>query len=177
MVLLKTKETAESYLGTTCNNAVVTVPTYFNDLRRQREAAKGAGAISGMNVLRIINEPTAAAIAYGLDKKVSGERNVLKDLSSNPVPSVVCALHASAPSVPFPPPPKPQSRSTFSSKVSISTPHSPTLVSGGSARISSMVPLSLSRSFCAAPRSTRQISTRLSPSAVPPISPYCQAHA
>ncbi|KAF7321648.1 hypothetical protein MKEN_00686000 [Mycena kentingensis (nom. inval.)] len=75
MVLLKMKETAESYLGTTVNNAVVTVPAYFND--SQRQATKDAGTISGMNVLRIINEPTAAAIAYGLDKKVSGERSVL----------------------------------------------------------------------------------------------------
>ena len=69
------KETAEAYLGTTINNAVVTVPAYFND--SQRQATKDAGTISGMNVLRIINEPTAAAIAYGLDKKVTGERNVL----------------------------------------------------------------------------------------------------
>lgn len=75
MVLLKMKETAESYLGYNVNNAVVTVPAYFND--SQRQATKDAGTISGMNVLRIINEPTAAAIAYGLDKKVSGERNVL----------------------------------------------------------------------------------------------------
>ena len=75
MVLLKMKETAEAYLGTTVNNAVVTVPAYFND--SQRQATKDAGTISGMNVLRIINEPTAAAIAYGLDKKVVGERNVL----------------------------------------------------------------------------------------------------
>ena len=75
MVLLKMKETAEAYLGTTINNAVVTVPAYFND--SQRQATKDAGTISGMNVLRIINEPTAAAIAYGLDKKVTGERNVL----------------------------------------------------------------------------------------------------
>ncbi|KAG2172131.1 hypothetical protein INT44_006600, partial [Umbelopsis vinacea] len=75
MVLLKMKETAEAYLGTTVNNAVVTVPAYFND--SQRQATKDAGMISGMNVLRIINEPTAAAIAYGLDKKVEGERNVL----------------------------------------------------------------------------------------------------
>ncbi|KAJ7740683.1 heat shock cognate 70 [Mycena maculata] len=75
MVLLKMKETAESYLGMTINNAVVTVPAYFND--SQRQATKDAGTISGMNVLRIINEPTAAAIAYGLDKKVTGERNVL----------------------------------------------------------------------------------------------------
>ena len=75
MVLLKMKETAEVYLGTTVNNAVVTVPAYFND--SQRQATKDAGTISGMNVLRIINEPTAAVIAYGLDKKVTGERNVL----------------------------------------------------------------------------------------------------
>lgn len=75
MVLVKMKETAESYLGGTITNAVVTVPAYFND--SQRQATKDAGTISGLNVLRIINEPTAAAIAYGLDKKVSGERNVL----------------------------------------------------------------------------------------------------
>jgi L1 cell adhesion molecule like protein len=75
MVLLKMKETAESYLGGTVKDAVVTVPAYFND--SQRQATKDAGVISGLNVLRIINEPTAAAIAYGLDKKVEGERNVL----------------------------------------------------------------------------------------------------
>ncbi|KAJ3075938.1 70-kilodalton heat shock protein [Podochytrium sp. JEL0797] len=75
MVLLKMKETAEAYLGTTVSNAVVTVPAYFND--SQRQATKDAGVISGMNVLRIINEPTAAAIAYGLDKKTVGEKNVL----------------------------------------------------------------------------------------------------
>lgn len=75
MVLLKMKETAESYLGYSINDAVVTVPAYFND--SQRQATKDAGTITGMNVLRIINEPTAAAIAYGLDKKVNGERNVL----------------------------------------------------------------------------------------------------
>lgn len=77
MVLTKMKETAESYLGGTVTNAVVTVPAYFND--SQRQATKDAGMIAGLNVLRIINEPTAAAIAYGLDKdkKISGERNVL----------------------------------------------------------------------------------------------------
>ncbi|KAL1675707.1 heat shock protein HSS1 [Schizophyllum commune] len=75
MVLGKMREVAESYLGTTINNAVVTVPAYFND--SQRQATKDAGTIAGLNVLRIINEPTAAAIAYGLDKKVTGERNVL----------------------------------------------------------------------------------------------------
>merc|ERR1712180_96188 len=75
MVLFKMKETAEAYLGSTVTNAVVTVPAYFND--SQRQATKDAGVISGLNVLRIINEPTAAAIAYGLDKKVSGEKHVL----------------------------------------------------------------------------------------------------
>merc|ERR1712216_640183 len=75
MVLIKMKETAEAFLGTTVPNAVVTVPAYFND--SQRASTKDAGAISGLNVLRIINEPTAAAIAYGLDKGSSAERNVL----------------------------------------------------------------------------------------------------
>jgi heat shock 70kDa protein 1/2/6/8 len=77
MVLIKMKEIAEAYLGSTINNAVVTVPAYFND--SQRQATKDAGVIAGLNVLRIINEPTAAAIAYGLDKKASsaGEKNVL----------------------------------------------------------------------------------------------------
>ncbi|XP_076241383.1 heat shock 70 kDa protein cognate 4 [Calliopsis andreniformis] len=75
MVLTKMKETAEAYLGKTVTNAVVTVPAYFND--SQRQATKDAGAIAGLNVLRIINEPTAAAIAYGLDKKTAGEKNVL----------------------------------------------------------------------------------------------------
>ena len=67
MILLKMKETAEGYLGHEVKDAVVTVPAYFND--SQRQATKDAGVISGLNVLRIINEPTAAAIAYGLDKK------------------------------------------------------------------------------------------------------------
>ncbi|CAG2193478.1 HSPA1s [Mytilus edulis] len=75
MVLVKMKETAEAYLGKLVNNSVITVPAYFND--SQRQATKDAGTISGINVLRIINEQTAAAIAYGLDKKVGGERNVL----------------------------------------------------------------------------------------------------
>ena len=75
MVLVKMKEIAEAYLGNTITNAVITVPAYFND--SQRQATKDAGTISGLNVLRIINEPTAAAIAYGLDKKSSGEKNVL----------------------------------------------------------------------------------------------------
>jgi L1 cell adhesion molecule like protein len=74
MVLTKMKDVAESYLGDEVKNAVITVPAYFNDA--QRQATKDAGVIAGLNVLRIINEPTAAAIAYGLDKK-DGERNVL----------------------------------------------------------------------------------------------------
>lgn len=75
MVLTKMRETAEAYLGKSISNAVVTVPAYFND--SQRQATKDAGTIAGLNVMRIINEPTAAAIAYGLDKKGKGERNVL----------------------------------------------------------------------------------------------------
>merc|ERR1712137_948409 len=75
MVLTKMKETAEAHLGKEVKNAVVTVPAYFND--SQRQATKDAGAIAGLNVMRIINEPTAAAIAYGLDKKAEEEKNVL----------------------------------------------------------------------------------------------------
>eukprot|EP00933_Yihiella_yeosuensis_P041762 TRINITY_DN3616_c0_g2_i1.p1 TRINITY_DN3616_c0_g2~~TRINITY_DN3616_c0_g2_i1.p1 ORF type:complete len:646 (-),score=160.13 TRINITY_DN3616_c0_g2_i1:251-2188(-) len=75
MVLVKMKETAEQFLGRAVKDAVVTVPAYFND--SQRQATKDAGVIAGLNVLRIINEPTAAAIAYGLDKKGSGSKNVL----------------------------------------------------------------------------------------------------
>lgn len=74
MVLTKMKETAEAYLGKKVTHAVVTVPAYFNDA--QRQATKDAGTIAGLNVMRIINEPTAAAIAYGLDKK-EGEKNIL----------------------------------------------------------------------------------------------------
>lgn len=75
MVLTKMKETAEAYLGSKVKNAVITVPAYFND--SQRQATKDAGAIAGLNVMRIINEPTAAALAYGLDKNLKGEKNVL----------------------------------------------------------------------------------------------------
>lgn len=75
MVLTKMKEIAEAYLGQTVRDAVITVPAYFND--SQRQATKDAGAIAGLNVIRIINEPTAAALAYGLDKNLKGERNVL----------------------------------------------------------------------------------------------------
>ena len=70
MILTKMKETAESYLGETVTQAVITVPAYFND--SQRQATKDAGKIAGLDVLRIINEPTAAALAYGLDKKNTG---------------------------------------------------------------------------------------------------------
>ena len=76
MILTKMKNIAEDYLGTTVESAVITVPAYFND--SQRQSTKDAGAIAGLNVLRIINEPTAAAIAYGLDQnKNSKEKNIL----------------------------------------------------------------------------------------------------
>merc|ERR1712193_186002 len=75
MVLQKMKEVAEAFLGTTVTHAVVTVPAYFNDA--QRQATKDAGTIAGLQIMRIINEPTAAAIAYGLDKDKEGEKNVL----------------------------------------------------------------------------------------------------
>ena len=75
MVLVKMKEIAEAYLGETVTDAVITVPAYFNDA--QRTATKDAGSIAGLNVLRIINEPTAAAIAYGLDKINDKESYVL----------------------------------------------------------------------------------------------------
>merc|ERR1719460_2824205 len=74
MILTKMKQTAEAFLGQDIKNAVITVPAYFNDA--QRQATRDAGQISGLNVMRIINEPTAAAIAYGLDKK-EGEKNIL----------------------------------------------------------------------------------------------------
>jgi heat shock 70kDa protein 1/2/6/8 len=75
MVLTKMKQTAEAYLGEEVRDAVITVPAYFND--SQRQATKDAGLIAGLNVLRIINEPTAAALAYGLDKKSSGEQHIV----------------------------------------------------------------------------------------------------
>ena len=78
MVLVKMKETAEAYLGHKVADAGITVPAYFND--SQRQATKDAGTIAGLNVLRIINEPTAAAIAYGLDKKVCRNVNFLAEL-------------------------------------------------------------------------------------------------
>lgn len=75
MVLVKMRETAEAFLGEFVQKAVITVPAYFND--SQRQATKDAGVIAGLDVLRIINEPTAAALAYGLDKHLTEERNVL----------------------------------------------------------------------------------------------------
>ena len=75
MVLTKMKEIAETYIGSKVTDAVITVPAYFGD--SQRQATKDAGVIAGLNVLRIINEPTAAAIAYGLDNKCAKEKNVL----------------------------------------------------------------------------------------------------
>jgi L1 cell adhesion molecule like protein len=75
MILVKMKEIAETYIGDTVTDAVITVPAYFND--SQRQATKDAGTIAGLNVTRIINEPTAAAIAYGLEKKTTAETNVL----------------------------------------------------------------------------------------------------
>tara|TARA_B100001093_G_scaffold380215_1_gene365604 strand:- start:8421 stop:10358 length:1938 start_codon:yes stop_codon:yes gene_type:complete len=75
MILSKMKEIAENYMGESIKDAVVTVPAYFND--SQRQATKDAGSIAGLNILRIINEPTAAAIAYGIDKKKGAEQNIL----------------------------------------------------------------------------------------------------
>ncbi|MGP1944733.1 MAG: Hsp70 family protein, partial [Arsenophonus sp. ET-LJ4-MAG3] len=75
MVLSKMKDVAQTYLGFQVEDAVITVPAYFND--SQRQATKDAGTIAGLNLIRIINEPTAAALAYGLDKNLQGERNIL----------------------------------------------------------------------------------------------------
>ena len=75
MVLTKMKEVAEAYLGQTVKKAVITVPAYFND--SQRQATKDAGAIAGLEVLRIINEPTAAAMAYGFTHQTTDEKNIL----------------------------------------------------------------------------------------------------
>lgn len=75
MLLTKMKEQVEAYTGEDAKDVVITVPAYFND--QQRQATKDAGSIAGLNVLRIINEPTAAAIAYGLDNKSSAEKNIL----------------------------------------------------------------------------------------------------
>jgi L1 cell adhesion molecule like protein len=89
MVLGKMKEIAEAYLGTEVKDAVVTVPAYFGDA--QRQATKDAGAIAGLNILRIINEPTAAAIAYGLDNMSSKEKKALIfDLGGKTFAQAVC---------------------------------------------------------------------------------------
>src|SRR5699024_500623 len=77
-VLQKMKSTAEDYLGTTVTEAVITVPAYFND--SQRQATKDAGKIAGLEVKRIINEPTAAALAYGMDKKTGDKKIAVYDL-------------------------------------------------------------------------------------------------
>ena len=78
MILSDVKKTAEAYLGETVTDAVITVPAYFNDA--QRQATKNAGKIAGLDVKRIINEPTAAALAYGLDKQDKNERILVYDL-------------------------------------------------------------------------------------------------
>src|ERR1044071_7861633 len=90
MILQKMKQTAEDYLGHTVSKAVVTVPAYFNDA--QRQATKDAGKIAGLDVLRIINEPTAAALAYGLDKK-KDEKVAVFDLGGGPYDSSVLELY------------------------------------------------------------------------------------
>ena len=78
MILSKLKKDAESYLGETVKDAVITCPAYFNDA--QRQATKDAGKIAGLNVLRVINEPTAAALAYGLDKDTKNHKVIIYDL-------------------------------------------------------------------------------------------------
>ena len=83
MILTNMKETAESYLGEKVTDAVITVPAYFNDA--QRQSTKDAGTIAGLNVLRIINEPTAASIAYGLDKKTSEKKVMIFDMGGKQV--------------------------------------------------------------------------------------------
>ena len=88
MILYKMKEIAESFVGTEINDAVITVPAYFNDA--QRNATKDAAAIAGLNCLRIINEPTAAAIAYGIDKKGKGSNVLVFDCGGKR--SATCGL-------------------------------------------------------------------------------------
>ena len=103
-VLGKMKETAESYLGRPVGHAVVTVPAYFND--SQRQATKDAGKISGLEVLRIINEPTAAALAYGLDKK-DGQVVAVYDLGGGTFDVSILGARPPPPPPPSPPPPSP----------------------------------------------------------------------
>ena len=90
MIITKMKQTVEAYLGTNVNHAIVTVPAHFDD--SQRRATKDAGQICGLNVLRIINEPTAAAIAYGLDKKGDGGRFLSYQLAKRG--STISTMHA-----------------------------------------------------------------------------------
>src|SRR5438046_6403372 len=94
MILSKMKQTAEDYLGEPVSEAVITVPAYFND--GQRQATKDAGRIAGLNVLRIINEPTAAALAYGIDKNKDGatEKIAVYDLGGGPFDISVLELNA-----------------------------------------------------------------------------------
>jgi L1 cell adhesion molecule like protein len=185
MILVKMKETAEAYLGTKVNDAVVTVPAYFND--SQRQATKDAGSISGLNVLRIINEPTAAAIAYGLDKKASGERNVLIydmggatfDVSLLTIEDGIFEVKATAgdthlggedfdnrvvdvsgPSALCPPPRRQPSRSIPSSTVLTILVHCPGHALRSSAWITSATQWVLSRSACATAASTRRTCTK-----------------
>jgi len=89
MTLTKMKETAEDFLGSTVTQAVITVPAYFNDA--QRQATKDAGKIAGLEVLRIINEPTAAALAYGMDKN-DGKTIAVYDLGGGTCPSLKSAM-------------------------------------------------------------------------------------
>eukprot|EP00063_Salmo_salar_P084623 XP_014059458.1 PREDICTED: heat shock 70 kDa protein-like [Salmo salar] len=91
MVLVKMREIAEAYLGQKVSNAVITVPAYFND--SQRQATKDAGVIAGLNVLRIINEPTAAAIAYGMDKGING-RELNKSINPDEAVAYGAAIQA-----------------------------------------------------------------------------------
>src|SRR5258707_7635014 len=94
MILMKMKQTAEDYLGEPVSDAVITVPAYFSDT--QRQATKDAGRIAGLNVLRIINEPTAAALAYGLEKQKQGtaEKVAVYDLGGRYLCHSIPPLHS-----------------------------------------------------------------------------------
>ena len=94
MVLTKMKEIAENYLGEKVKNAVVTVPAYFNDA--QRAATKDAGTIAGLNVMRVVNEPTAAALAYGLDKTDAERQIVVYDLGGGTFDVSILTVDAGA---------------------------------------------------------------------------------
>jgi molecular chaperone DnaK (HSP70) len=92
MILTNMKETAESYLGEKVTDAVITVPAYFNDA--QRQSTKDAGAIAGLNVLRIINEPTAAAIAYGIDKKTTEKKVMIYDMGGGTLDTSLLSIES-----------------------------------------------------------------------------------